>query len=359
MHLSGLSITDVRRTVFSSLPSLQSLLPPAGSRPAAMVAPFEFLTHPRRDPAVSSASPSFSSSLRTWIMVYNILSGLGLISLAVIFLTALLSPTVRRVSTWYGYMIAWMAMCIPPFLVIGHQAPGQEPSPAFAPCALDAALMYASRPFAAFGTLSLLSQLYLHVSTRLKRGQIRPEFVFVFLSIPPILYLLMFLWTFILGIANPDLVELEPGGFYCHINIISPAIVGACLVVFATSAALVIEALIVILLCRNWRAFRSLQRCDRDGNAVSLNIIIRISVFAIMPVIGLILSFLTYNAALVDDIWLPYNLLIASMPAGAALIFGSQTDIVRVWMFWRKPKSDGKTELSLTTVDSNASIVEL
>ncbi|KAJ6453533.1 hypothetical protein C8R45DRAFT_1038994 [Mycena sanguinolenta] len=324
-----------------------------------MVASFESLTRARGEPAVSS-DPSLSSSLHAWIMAYNILSGIGLISLGVVFLTALLAPTVRRVSTWYGYMISWMAMCIPAFLVIGHQTPGLEPPPAFAPCALDAALMYASRPFVAFGTLSLLSQLYLHVSTRLKRGQVRPEFVFVFLFVPPILYLFMFLWTFILGIANPDLVELEPGGFYCHINIASPAIVGACLVVFATSAALVIEALIVILLCRNWRAFRSLQRRDRDRDAVSLSIIIRISVFAVMPVIGLILSFLTYDSALLNSVWVPYNLLLASMPAAAALIFGSQADILRVWMFWRKPRVDGKTEtmkseLTLTTVDSNTS----
>ncbi|KAF7343509.1 hypothetical protein MSAN_01971200 [Mycena sanguinolenta] len=325
-----------------------------------MVASFEFLAHARRDAAVSSPSPSFSSSLSAWIMAYNILSGFGFISLAAVFLTALLSPNVRRVSTWYGYIIAWMGMCIPPFLVIGHQTPGLEPPPAFAPCALDAALMYASRPFAAFGTLSLISQLYLHVSTGLKRGQVRPEFVFVFLFIPPILYLFMFLWTFILGIANPDFVELEPSGFYCHINIASPAIVGACLVLFAASAILVIEALIVVLLCRNWRAFRSLQRRDCDGNGVSLSIIIRISVFGIMPVIGLVLSFLTYNPALLNSVWPPYNLLLASMPAAAALIFGSQADIVRVWMFWRKPGVDAKTEtmkteLTLTTVDSNSS----
>jgi hypothetical protein len=43
--------------------------------------------------------------------------------------------------------------------------------------------------------------------------------------------------------------------------------------------------MIVILLSQHWRAFRALQR--RDEHTVSLSIIIRVSVFAILPVIGL------------------------------------------------------------------------
>jgi len=307
------------------------------------------LAHARRDQAVSDSSSS--SSLQAWVMAFNILSALGFMLIAVVFLTALLSPNVRRVSTWYSYMLAWMAFCVTPFLVIGHQTQF-DPPPSFAPCVLDSALMYASRPFAAFATLSLILQLYLNVSTRLKRGEVRPEFVFVLLVVPPILYLIMFLWTFILGVVNPDQVKLEPGGFYCHIERSSPANVGACLVLFATSAALVIEVMIVILLSRNWRAFRSLQR--REEHAVSLSIIVRVSVFAILPVVGLGLGFATYVPNLVDKIFPPYNLLLASLPTAAALIFGSQSDIMHVWMFWRV---EGKTmtQLSLTTVDSYSS----
>ncbi|KAF7343221.1 hypothetical protein MVEN_01753400 [Mycena venus] len=303
------------------------------------------LAQARRDQAVSD-----SSSLQAWVMAFNILSALGFILLAVILFTALLSPNVRRVSTWYSYIVAWIFFCITPFLVIGHQMPS-DPPPSFAPCVLDEALMYASRPFAAFGTLSLILQLYLNVSTRLKRGEVRPEFVFVLLAIPPILYLIVFLWTFILGIVNPDQVELEPKGFYCHLNQPSPSIVVACLVLFATSAALVIEGMIVILLSRNWRAFRALQR--RDEHTVSLSIIIRVSVFAILPMIGLGLSFTTYVPNLVDKIFPAYNLVLASLPTAAALIFGSQSDIIQVWMFW---KVEGKTmtQLSLTTVDSSS-----
>jgi len=313
-----------------------------------MAASFGSLAQARRDPVTPQ-----DVSLQAGVMAFNILSAIGFVLLAAVFLTALLSSSVRRVSTWYSYMLAWMAFCVTPFLVIGHQTHSDSP-PSFAPCLLDSALMYASRPFAGFATLSLILQLYLNVSCRLKRGEVRPEVVFMLLAVPPFLYLIIFLWTLIFGALNPDQVELEPGGFYCHLTTQLPAIVCGALVVFATSAALLIEVLIVLLLSRNWRAFRSLQR--RSEHAVSLSIIIRISVFAILPIIGLALSFATYVPNLVDKIFPAYNILLASLPTAAGIIFGSQLDIIHIWMFWRTKETVSTTKLSLTTFDSDSGI---
>ncbi|KAJ7879164.1 hypothetical protein B0H13DRAFT_2667954 [Mycena leptocephala] len=317
----------------------------------AMAAFSVSLTHARRDQASQDVS---DSSLRIWVMVFNILSAMGFLALAAVFLTVILSPSVKRVSTWYSYIVAWMVFCITPFLVIGHQTHFDHP-PSFAPCVVDSALMYASRPFAAFATLSLILQLYLNVSTRLNRGEVRPESVYALLVIPPMLYLIMFLWTFIRGIVIPDQVELEPGGFYCHLSGPLPAIVGGALVGLATTAALFVEVLIVTLLCRNWRAFRALQRCGDHG--VSLSIIIRVSVFAILPIIGLALSFTAYVPNLVEKIFPSYNLLLASLPLAAAVIFGSQADILTVWMFWREDEKM-TTKLSLTRIDSSSSSIQ-
>ncbi|KAJ7111322.1 hypothetical protein C8R44DRAFT_856628 [Mycena epipterygia] len=295
-----------------------------------------------RDEAPGVAS---DDSLQASITAFNILSATGFILLTAIFLTALLSARVKRVSTWYIYILAWMAFCITPFLLIGHQT-NLDPSPSFAVCAVDAALMYASRPFAAFATLSLVIHLYLNVSTRLKQGEVRPRCILSLIVVPPTLYIVIFLWTLILGIRNPDQVELEPGGFYCHLTTSIPAIVGAALVVLGTALALLVEVLTALLLSRNWRAFRSLQR--RDEHAISLSIIIRVSVFGILPIIGMALSFTTYMPNLLDRIWPIYNILLALLPTTAALIFGSQMDLIRVWMFWRVEKMDIKTDSAST-----------
>ncbi|KAJ7916952.1 hypothetical protein B0H13DRAFT_347208 [Mycena leptocephala] len=294
-----------------------------------------------------------SPSLHAWVLAFNILSGLGFILLAVVFFTALLSSRVKRVSTWYCYMMAWMAFCITPFPVIGHQTHA-DPPPSFAPCVVNSALMYASRPFAAFGTLSLILQLYLNVSARLRHREVRQGSVFVLLVIPPILYFITFFATLLLGIVKPTQVKLESGGFYCHVGVAHslPAVIIACFVLFAAVACVVIEAMIMFLLSQNWRAFRGLQ--IHDEHTVSLSIIIRVSVFAFLPLIGLGLSFTTYVPHLVQKIFPPYNLLLASLPTTAAVLFGSQTDIVHVWMFWRV---EGKTmtQLTLTTMNSDCS----
>ncbi|KAJ7237375.1 hypothetical protein C8J57DRAFT_1568483 [Mycena rebaudengoi] len=279
-----------------------------------------------------------------------------------------------------------MAFCIAPFPVIGHQTHA-DPPPSFALCVVSSALMYASRPLqvhifardsgpsfetifsAALGTLSLILQLYLNVSTRI---EVRQGSVFVLLVIPQILYFITFFATLLLGIVKPTQVKLEPGGFYCHVEVAHslPAVIIACFVLFATVACVVIEAMIMFLLSRNWRAFRALQ--IHDEHTFSFSIIIRVSVFAFLPLIGLGLSFTTYVPHLVQKIFPPYNLLLASyvfsfyalpilylglhpqVPTAAALIFGSQTDIVHVWMFWRV---EGKpmTQLTLTTMNSDCS----
>ncbi|KAJ7850756.1 hypothetical protein B0H13DRAFT_2086641 [Mycena leptocephala] len=333
-----------------SFQGLVFLLPFSHSLRAGSLAMAAFsvsLTQARR------ASQSFSDpSLQIWVMAFNILSGIGFLAPAAVFFTVLLSPSVKRVSTWYSYILAWMVFCITPFLVIGHQT-HFDPPPSFAPCVVDSALMYASPDRS--------PQLYLNVSTRLNRGEVRPESVYVLLVIPPMLCLIMFIWIFIerllsyRGIVIPDQVELEPGGFYCHLSGQLPAIVGGVLVGFATTAALVVEVLIVTLLCRNWRAFRALQRCGDHGG--SLSIIIRVSVFAILPIIGLALSFTAYVPNLVEKIFVPYNLLLASLPLAAAVIFGSQADILNVWMFWREDEKM-TTKLSLTTIDSSTSSIQ-
>ncbi|KAJ6625229.1 hypothetical protein B0H10DRAFT_660474 [Mycena sp. CBHHK59/15] len=280
-------------------------------------------------------------TLRIWVRVFDVISAVGFLLLGAVFFTALLSPSVKRISTWYANILAWMVFCITPFLVVGHQT-HLDPPPSFSACVVDSALMYASRPLAAFSSLALVLHLFFNVSTQLKHGEARPQHVFLLLIIPPLLYIIFFLWTLMLGLLYPDLVELEPSGFYCHLKPAIPAIVVAAFVAFTTSCVIVLEVITGVLLYRNWRAFRALHM--RHEHSVSLSILIRASAFGVLPMIGLALSFTTYVPNLVDKIFPAYNILLASLPTAAALIFGSQMDLIRVWIFWRRvPKVTDQT----------------
>ncbi|KAJ7291560.1 hypothetical protein C8J57DRAFT_1705127 [Mycena rebaudengoi] len=283
--------------------------------------------------ATETPDPTDSArSLRLWVSAFNILTIIGFIFLAVVFLTALLSPRVNRIATWYGYMLAWMVFCIVPFFVFGHQT-YLDTSPSFYVCLVDSSVMYASRPLAAFSTLALVVHLYLNMSARLKEGKVHPRHVFWLLVFPPIIYVIMFLWTLILGLRTHDQVELEPGGFYCHLASGVPAVVSASLVGLAILLVFFFQTLTGIMFYRNWRAFR--REDMRNDHTISLSILIRVSVFGSLPVIALALSCTIYVPNLVGKIFPVYNLLLASLPLSAALIFGSQMDIVHVWMFWR------------------------
>ncbi|KAJ7467730.1 hypothetical protein FB451DRAFT_1259250 [Mycena latifolia] len=264
------------------------------------------------------------ASLRAAVSAFNTLAVLGFVLLVGILLTACLSPCVRRrrVSTWYTYIIAWAIFCITPFPVLGHQTHA-DPAPSFAACVADTAIVYASTPLAAFATFALILHLYINVSAGLKRSQVHPTVRFFLMATPLAVYCIVFLLVLALGLRNPEIVELKDGGFYCHLKISWPAMLCASLDVFGTVAAVVAEAMTVILLRRNWRAFRELQR--KNENGVCLSLIIRISIFAVLPVIGLGFSFFTYVPDLVEEIFAAYNIFLAMLPVFAALIFGSQT----------------------------------
>ncbi|KAJ7250758.1 hypothetical protein C8J57DRAFT_1354770 [Mycena rebaudengoi] len=292
-----------------------------------------------------------ADALRLWVCAFNVVTTFGFCLLAVIFLTAVLASSVKRISTWYGYILAWMAFCITPFLVFGHQTYLDTP-PSFHVCLVDSAIMYASRPLAAFSTLALVVHLYLNISAQLKH-KARPNSVSCLLIIPPITHLGMFLWTLILGLRNPDLVELEPGGFYCHLTNSLPGIVGAALVGFATFLVLLFQAVMAMMLYRNWRAFRELP--TSENHEISLSILIRVSAFGTLPIIALVLICVSYVPDPPEIIYPIYNLLLAFMPTSAALIFGSQMDLINIWMFWRQSSKLGHSLKPIASLDSDTS----
>ncbi|KAF7331286.1 hypothetical protein MKEN_00005700 [Mycena kentingensis (nom. inval.)] len=266
------------------------------------------------------------------ITAFNVLSTTGFFLLLAILLTAALSRSVYRVSTWYTYMLAWMVFCITPFPMLGHQTRLDAP-PAWGTCLADAALMYASRPYAGFATLALLLQLYVTVKTRIQRTQIPRYFVPILMILPPVSWIALVLAIVITGIRNPTLVELEPGGFYCHLSSPAPAVAVASLISLVGISILTVQILTFRLLRAHWRAFRALQYPSDDAapRDVSLSIILRVSTFALLPFVGFVLSFLTYVPRLVPRIFGPYNIVLACLPVAAALIFGSQTDVIDGW----------------------------
>jgi hypothetical protein len=67
----------------------------------------------------------------------------GFLSVAIVVVTAWLSPRIYRTSTWYSFMGSWMFFCLSYFVIVGQQV-GAEPD--FGVCLTQAALIYSAAP---------------------------------------------------------------------------------------------------------------------------------------------------------------------------------------------------------------------
>ncbi|KAF7430327.1 hypothetical protein PC9H_006032 [Pleurotus ostreatus] len=138
----------------------------------------------------------------------------------------------------------------------------------------------------------------------------------------------------ILGLKERELVKRDRTLMFCHIDSTIPAYVTGVVVICVILIAMGFVASIAIYIRRHMAASRLFQ----GRQVVNIQkMVFRFGVFTILPVFGLALSITQVSSkrsGLADGI---LTITIGTLPAGAALIFGTQSDIMRVWMFWKKP----------------------
>jgi len=135
-----------------------------------------------------------------------------------------------------------------------------------------------------------------------------------------------------IGTHNIENLSRDRRVFYCSLQ--NSALTNSIAGVVAVSliATTVLEVWIGVILHRNWRALR--KRGNGCGFDVSL--VVRVVVFGGYVFIGLVMSLLSIVApkSIVPDMW------IASVGLAVVLIFGSQADVLRVFMFWKKDEEE-------------------
>ncbi|KAJ6531858.1 hypothetical protein B0H19DRAFT_459361 [Mycena capillaripes] len=265
------------------------------------------------------------------LAVFNFLQIFGFLSIAIIVLTAWLSPRVRRTPAWYFFMSSWMFFCLSYFFIAGQQV-GAEPPP-FGICVTQAALIYAAPPLTSCVSLSFLLQLYTTVSSVLRHGQASRTRTILLQIFPFAVHFIFFIETLIIGLSNRHEVARNLSGMFCHLTNSFQAKVTATVVILAMISMLVYEVLTVMLLYRNWTAFQRLR--VRSNDAVSLPLLIRVTVFSFLPMVAMAISSMSFlpSSPIVEA---QTNLIVAFLPAAAAVIFGTQRDLLNAWMFWKK-----------------------
>ncbi|KJA26309.1 hypothetical protein HYPSUDRAFT_313187 [Hypholoma sublateritium FD-334 SS-4] len=98
-----------------------------------------------------------------FIIIYDVLFGVGWALLSIIFLTAVLARKVQRTPMWIVSVAAWVIYSFANLMMVGLQ---DNKPPVYALCLLQAMLIYASPVFCALIVASFLLQTYCSMSQR-------------------------------------------------------------------------------------------------------------------------------------------------------------------------------------------------
>lgn len=139
----------------------------------------------------------------------------------------------------------------------------------------------------------------------------------------------------VLGLKDRRLVKRDRTFAFCHLESTLPAYVTGGVVICTIVIAMGFVASTALHIRRHIAASRLWQGLQASN---AQKMVIRFGIFTVPPVLGLAISVaqVSVKSSLIADGVL--NIAIGTLPAGAALIFGTQSDIMRVWCFWRKPQ---------------------
>ncbi|KAH9847238.1 hypothetical protein C2E23DRAFT_871909 [Lenzites betulinus] len=256
----------------------------------------------------------------------------GAAGLFAVLITAVLAPKVYRHFTWLNFCISWLIYCVSyTLLAFSGQQLRPEP-PSYPLCLSQAVLIYAAPVLVAMSTFSLVLQLWFTLSNALRPSkQTRKASMWQngFLLLAPYVAWLGFIITMlVIGTQNPSKVQRAGALVYCTIKAGAPGNATAIVVAAILLAMVVLDVYIGTVLYKNWRALRG---SDHPG-AIPFSLIVRVAIFSFVCVVGIGCAFLFLS----NISFFAGNTIIALMPLIAFLVFGTQRDIIGVWMFWRR-----------------------
>ncbi|KAJ7812603.1 hypothetical protein B0H13DRAFT_2144358 [Mycena leptocephala] len=167
----------------------------------------------------------------------------------------------------------------------------------------------------------------------------------VLLTLPIVSFIGMFILSLAIGLQDHSTVNREPNNMYCHINTGLPTLVSAILSGWALFVAIGVEIAAAIMLYRN-SAVLSLPTLGNPSTPteppIARGMLIRISLFSVLTLLGLSLSAMMLFHVHESDI--KWNVLVPILPPLAAILFGAQKDIISGWRFWKHETKAAQAE---------------
>ncbi|KAJ7678860.1 hypothetical protein DFH06DRAFT_1165047 [Mycena polygramma] len=278
-------------------------------------------------------------------VVFDVLQLLALVLLFAMLLPALLSKSVVRMKTWFNLICACIVYCISFLLLLGRQS---GPEPPFQLCVFQAGLIYAAPATVAAAGFAFTIELYLRLSSTLSISEVRKRHITILLFVSPMVHLIVFWVAVFTGLSQPfgpggsPIVERITDGLYCHINSNVPTTVTGITVVLFIVLMILSEIYTVVYLVRRRSGFRGVRL---PTGSFPLPLFIRTVSYTLAGGLGIILVDILMNSkASASDSGIVVLDLMAIIPLSVALVFGSQMDIIGVYMFCKRrgPSHVGK-----------------
>jgi len=234
--------------------------------------------------------------------------------------------------TWYSFCSSWVLSGASYSLLTltGQQL---NPNPDSGLCLLQAIMIYTAPTLTASAALALVIHLRLSLRSMLSDESAKTEWREIGLvALPYIMALVVLSVSLANGISNRSQVQKSYIGAYCVIETGIPGSLVASWVAVATFVGAAMEIFIAYTLYRNWRTFRQFGA----RSSQSLTILIRVGVFTLFDILALVVSLVLFAAPNTPL----HDIILAILAVASLLIFGSQKDLARAWMFWKVAQPD-------------------
>ncbi|KAF5327130.1 hypothetical protein D9619_004956 [Psilocybe cf. subviscida] len=261
------------------------------------------------------------------IVLFDTLFIVGLVSLAAIVLTAWLSPTIRRSSTWFMFIWSWLLISIANIILVGQQT-GTEPMAGI--CLFQAMLVYGLPVLSSFYAVTFTLQVYLTIQGAMQgRSTMSKKQLIGIHALPIVSCVGVFIEVLVIGLSSPDTVARDDTGMICHLTSSFPRRLTAGITILAMVLFIFFGFLLFRIVRRRQDAFLEISGPGTKAY-LSGDVVIRVLVFSCCPTFALAISGLKYLSSSHDKD-ATSNLILAGLPLVASFIFGSQKDILRVW----------------------------
>jgi len=249
----------------------------------------------------------------------------GLIGCVIILGTIIFSHTSRQL-TWFSFIFSWIISSLS-YLLLFLMGQLENKRPSFGVCLAQATLIYAAPPLTAATTLALVTQVYFNMRNLFLDQSKRKEknwTIALLIVTPYLLHFTIAMTCLAVGLNDPGTVgRLSIVNAYCNFKNRTPSKVSSVIVASLMVPSIIIGICVCVILIRDWQVRK-----------YSPSSSLRVLGFSMYGTLAIALGIVF--AASSHDHSPELNVVLATMPAVAVLIFGVKSDILSVWMFWRR-----------------------